>query len=178
MSEHANESAVVENQILCKPVSVMGDIVNTLGIYVCQAGNPSSDSLYFMPRYSLNQNKEFLQNLYPTYFQENNEITGKGICCFLYKVEKIYRGISTTEYLNNAELKANPHHLVAYQAWCNLNRIGEENRSPTEDIYILSPICKFPQPKFTPGQNNSYSSYYTLEEILTCGQELPTKGEK
>lgn len=171
MSEKSNEV----KQVLCKPVgNVSGDVVNTLSLYVSKAGNPAREVLYFMPRYSLKQNREFLENLYPVYCKEHELEEGKGFCCHLYKVEKVYRGVSTANP-NNEELKGNLHHWAAYQTW---GELYPEDRDLEEDVYILSPVCKFSQPKFTVGQHNVNLSYYTLKEILTCGSELPAKGEE
>lgn len=164
-------------QVLCKPVSVTGEIVNTLGIYVGQAGRPKMDVLYFMPRHSCNSNREFLKSLYPTYLEKLEDIEGKGVCCYLYKVEKIYRDIPSSKGLAAMGEQVDPHHLAAYETWIKLNKDDFINEIQV-DVYILSPLCKFPLPKFTPGQNNANLSFYTLEEILSCGQELPVKVEK
>ena len=156
--------------IISKPVAGSYDMVQSLGIYCWQYEKSQKNALYFLPRLSFEQNKDYLERIYPEISDSEDELAGKGIFISIWKIARVYNKVSVKspeEILSN-----DVHTLAAFKAWCT--KAGLDNDSE-QQIYVLEEERKFVQFKYTEKQNTAATIYYDWDEILS---KQKIKGKK
>ena len=148
--------------IISKPVSVSYELVQSLGIYCWQYEKSQQNALYFLPRLSFEQNKNYLKQIYPKICSSEHKLSGKGIYISIWKIARVYNKVSVKE--PEKILSNDPHTLSAFKAWCSESKIDENEE---QQIYVLTEEKKFVQYKYTKVQNSPATIYYDWNEILS-----------
>ena len=102
--------------IISKPVSFSYELVQSLGIYCWQYDKTQQNALYFLPRLSFDQNKDYLEQIYPKIRKSESKLSGKGIYISIWKIARVYNKVSVKE--PEKILSNDPHTLSAFKAWC------------------------------------------------------------
>ena len=167
--------------IVSKPVGKTYERVQTLGIYCWQYDKTEKRAAYFLPRFSFNTNKNYLENI-RSGISENEKLQGKGIFSSLWRIRKFYNKVSVIN--PEAVLFDDIVALSAFKAWVDsdpdlkvIKESGDENNEKAfKQMYVLENEVQFDRLKYTEVQNSSATVYYDLNEILGK-EELPSKSE-
>ena len=146
--------------IISKPVGNSYKRVQTLGIYCWQADVKTRMSAYFLPRFSLDKNRDYLEALYPG-ISKNKDLEGKGIYVSIWKIARIYNKVLP----NSPEeiLGQDYHTLSAFKAW---KGFSDEDYEKGMQVYVLEEEKRFHEYKYTKVQNSTGIIYYDWDEIL------------
>lgn len=157
---------VTFEDIISKPVSDSYELIQSLGIYCWQYEKPQKNALFFLPRFSFDKNKDYLEKVYPSITEKEYELSGKGIYISIWKISHVYNKVS----VKNPEkiLSNDPHTLSVFKAWCSALNL---NSDLEQQIYVLKEEKKFVEYKYTATQNPTGTIYYNWDDIL-CMHEI------
>lgn len=149
--------------IISKPVDDTYELVQTLGIYCWQYEKTQQNALFFLPRFSFNENKDYLKQVYPDIENDVDELSGKGIYTSIWQIARVYNKVSINE---PEKILGNDFHtLSAFQAWCSAQNLYERELNE-QQIYVLREERRFAKYKYTNIQNSPATIYYYWNEIL------------
>ncbi len=151
--------------IISKAVGKSFELVSRLHIYSCPERHNDKNCRFFMPRMSYNTQKEFLEQMFPSFKFNDGIHHGKAVFYALYDIEKIYGNISkdNIETLKNIDMRAYLLLREWVEAYPNEEKAFQEG-SPYR-VYILSSERMFISPKFGQEKNNQGARYCNLEDI-------------
>lgn len=154
--------------IVSKAVGTTYERVQTLGIYCWQYEKDEKRAAYFLPRFSFNQNKEYLENFYKDISKDN--LQGKGIFSSIWRIAKFYNKVPV--YEPEKVLYSDLQTLSAFNAWVQADENLRTKRDNKDDntflqVYVLENESRFAEYKYTEGQNSpGASAYYDWSDIL------------
>ncbi|MBQ8681217.1 MAG: hypothetical protein IJ530_15905 [Treponema sp.] len=146
--------------IISKPVGETYEYVQTLGIYCWQEEINHQDAAFFMPRFSFQSNKEYLEKLYKG-ISNDSSLSNQGIFASVWKIAKVYYKVPVDA--PESVLSNDITTLSAFKAWCKFAAKPENKKL---NVYVLSEEKHFAQYKHTELQNPSGITYYDWEEVL------------
>lgn len=160
----------VENtrDIVSRPVGASYERVQLLGIYCWQKSIAVKPCPYFMPRLSFNENKDYLEKLYPG-ISKNTSLTGKGIYSSLWQSVRTYPCVmpSAPEQAFGNDSAT----LAAFKTWASApDAFTEEDRRDGVQVYVLGAERHFASYKRTAGQNPTGLVYLNLSDVLASDE--------
>ena len=163
--------------IVSKAVGNTYELVDILSIYCWQYEKKEKRAAYFLPRLSFNNNKEYLEKLYPDISKEEDALKGKGVFTEIWKIAKFYNKVSI---LNPEEALYNdPVTLSAFKAWVEKDNDLKMKKEKGEEIflqvYALENKSTFANYRYSSLQNTAATVYYDWSEILNDAQEIEGK---
>lgn len=147
--------------IVSKAVAKSYERIQTLGIYCWQPDKIERTAAFFLPRLSYNQNKDYLEKLYPG-ISARAELEGRGIFASVWKIARYYGRVRVGS--PEETLSGDMHTLSAFKAWCAL----DPNLKSDDflQVYVLSEEKTFAEFKYTSVQNPPATTYYSWLDIL------------
>lgn len=154
--KRSNFMKTYNDEVFSPPAGDSYDQIIELGIYCCPADRALRESIYLMPRLSVNRNHDKLGHFNIENIEEH---TGRGFALELFEiVDNFIADSNALDAIEDENIRE------AVQIWLN-------GRNERLLVFVLGERMPFNSPKFTELQNNSFQGYYKLSDIW--GQLIP-----